>query len=133
MRNKATLGDGVQVRCDIFKLTEISDCLLNGDSVPVEIPKSFIRFLEPFNGGKKSADDTGDAMETFSLAVGTFHSIGLCKVHPFGHPAFRTVGKRGRFYKCTPNPKFPAVDTESAAIEWFLLFGKALDPSSGGR
>jgi hypothetical protein len=82
---------------------------------------------------KESTDDTRNAVETFALVVGTFHGIGLREVYPFGHPAFRAVGKRGRFHKCTPDPEFPAVDAEPAVLERFLLFGETLDSAPGCR
>jgi hypothetical protein len=72
-------------------------------------------------------------VETFTLPVGTFHGISFLKVHPFGHPAFRAIGKRGGFHKFPTHPEFPAMDTEPAVLERFLLFGKALNPAPGCR
>lgn len=72
-------------------------------------------------------------METFTLPVGTFHGISFREVHPLGHPAFRAVSQRGRFYKFATNPEFPAVDAEPAVLEGFLLFRETLDSAPGRR
>jgi hypothetical protein len=44
---------------------------------------------------EKSADDTGNAVESLALPVGTFHGIRLREIHPFGHPASRAIRKGG--------------------------------------
>jgi len=75
---------------------------------------------------KKSADEAGDAVEALALPVSAFHGIGLCKVHPFGNPAFRAVGKGGGFHKFPANPEFPAVDAEPAVLSRLLFLRKAL-------
>jgi hypothetical protein len=70
-------------------LSQQEDAIAAGACMPKRASEFFIsKFCR-----KKSADDTGDAVKTFSLPVGTFHGIGFGKVHPFGNPAFRTVGK----------------------------------------
>jgi hypothetical protein len=70
---------------------------------------------------QKSADEVCNAVESLALPVSTFHGIGLCKVHPFGDPAFRAVGKGRGFHKFPPYPEFPAVDAEPAVF-WRLFF-----------
>ena len=75
---------------------------------------------------KKSADEARNAVETLALPVSTFHGIGFCKVHPFGDPAFRAVGKRRGFHKFPANPEFPAVDAEPAVFGRLLFRRKAL-------
>jgi hypothetical protein len=82
---------------------------------------------------KNLADNTRDAMEPLTLAIGTFHGIGLREVHPFGNPAFRAVGKGGRFHKFTPDPEFPAVDTESAVLWWLFFIRETLYRAHGHR
>jgi hypothetical protein len=83
--------------------------------------------------GEKSADDTGDAVETLALAVCTLHGIGCFEVNPFGHPALRAVGKRRGFHKFPPHPEFPAMDAEPAVLGWLLFIGKTLNPAPGYR
>jgi hypothetical protein len=82
---------------------------------------------------KKSADEAGNAVETLSLPVSAFHGIGFCKVHPFGNPAFRAVGKRRGFHKFSANPEFPAVDAEPAVFGRLLFLRKALNFSLAYR
>ncbi len=76
---------------------------------------------------ENSADDIRDAVESFTLPVGTLHGIGFRKIHPPGHPAFRAVGKGRGFHELPVNPELPAVDAEPAVLQRLLLFGKALD------
>jgi hypothetical protein len=78
-----------------------------------------------------SADDARYAVKAFSLTIGTFHGIGLRKVHPFGYPAFRTVGKRGGFHKFPADPEFPAVDAETAVFGRLGFMRKTLYPAPG--
>jgi hypothetical protein len=82
---------------------------------------------------KKSADDTGDAVEPFPLTVSTSDRICLRVVHPLRNPAFRAVGKRGRFHKFPAHPEFTAMNAEPAVLKRFLLFRKALDTASHRR
>jgi len=82
---------------------------------------------------KKLTDDTGDAVKTFSLPVGTFHGIGFLEVHPFGDPAFRAVGERRGFYKPATDSEFPAVDAEPAVLSWLFFIRKTLYRAHGNR
>jgi hypothetical protein len=72
-------------------------------------------------------------MESFTLAVGTFHGIGLREIHPFSNPAFRAVGKRRGFHKSAPDPEFPAVNTETAVLSWLFFIRKTLYSAHGYR
>jgi len=65
-------------------------------------------------------------VEALTLTVSTFHGIGPGKVHPFGNPAFRAVGKRRGFHISAVNPEFPAVDTEPAVLNRLLFRREAL-------
>jgi hypothetical protein len=78
---------------------------------------------------KESTDDTRNAVETFALVVGTFHGIGFREVYPFGHPAFRAVGKRRGFHKGSSNPKLTAVNAEPAVLNRFFFLRQALHPA----
>jgi hypothetical protein len=60
-------------------------------------------------------------VEPLTLPVCTFHGIGCFKVHPFGYPALRAVGKRRGFHKFPSDPEFPAVDAEPAVLGWLLF------------
>jgi hypothetical protein len=65
-------------------------------------------------------------VEALTLPVSTFHGLVLGKVHPFGNPAFRAVGKRRGFHKSAADPEFPAVDAEPAVFGRFFFCRKAL-------
>jgi hypothetical protein len=42
---------------------------------------------------KKLTDEAGYAVESLSLAIGTFHCFSFCEINLISHPAFRAVCK----------------------------------------
>jgi hypothetical protein len=76
---------------------------------------------------KKSADDTGNTVKPLTLPVSAFHGSHFGKIHPFGYPGFRAIGKRRGFDKGGANAEFPAVNAEPAVFHRFFFFRKALN------
>jgi hypothetical protein len=67
-------------------------------------------------------------MEAPALVVGAFYGSYFGEIDPFGHPAFRAVGKRRGFHKSRSNAELPAVHTEPAVLHGLFLLRKALHP-----
>ncbi len=68
-------------------------------------------------------------MKTFTLAVSAFHRGYFCQIHPLGYPAFRAVGKRGGFHKCSSYTKLPAMNAEPAVLNRLFFIRQALHPA----
>ena len=67
-------------------------------------------------------------MEAPALVVGAFYGSYFGEIDPFGHPAFRAVGKRRGYHKSWANAELPAVHAEPAVLHGLFFFRKALHP-----